>query len=194
MARAKPSRSGTDAALRATADSPPGAGAVRPALVVSSAHLAAGGSPALSELEFSLNLLATAYQRWIVRCMATTSVQMSTLEIMILHTVRHRDRPKRLGDIMLILNLDETHLASYAIRKLESAGLVKTARIGKEKVVSSTPAGITLCERYGRMREDLLVHMVQALAIPEQLLSETAARLRVLSATYEQAARAAATM
>jgi predicted MarR family transcription regulator len=194
MARKKSSLGAGDTSSRTTADSVAVPGGARPAPIVSSAHLAAGASPSLSELEFSLNLLATAYQRWIVRCMATTGAQMSALEVLILHTVRHRDRSKRLGDIMLVLDLDEAHLATYAIRKLESAGLVKANRVGKEKLVSITPAGVLLCDKYGAMRENLLVRTVRALGMPESVLSETAARLRVLSGTYEQAARSAATM
>src|SRR5262245_5232906 len=38
--------------------------------IVSSAHLAAGAMPALSELEFGLILLGHAFNRWMVRCAA----------------------------------------------------------------------------------------------------------------------------
>lgn len=162
--------------------------------VVSSAHLAAGASPALSELEFSLTLVATAYQRWMARCAAAAGAQLSPLEVLILHTVRHRDRPKRFGDITLVLDIEDAHLATYAIRKLSAAGLVETRRVGKEKLVQVTEAGMAFCERYGQLREQLLVDASRAVGPDEDALSQIARQLRTLSGAYNQAARAAATL
>lgn len=162
--------------------------------IVSSAHLAEGGSPALSELEFSLTLAASAFQRWIVRCAAATGAQLTPLEVLILHTVRHRDRPKRFVDIMLVLHIEDTHLANYALRKLQAAGLVRTQRAGKEKLIEATEAGVAFCETYKAVREQLLVDSVKASGISEDALSQSAARLRALSGIYNEAARAAATL
>lgn len=162
--------------------------------VVSSAHLAAGASPALSELEFSLTLAATAYHRWIVRCAAAAGAQLSALEVLVIHTVRHRDRPKRLADITLVLDIEDTHLATYAIRKLQAAGLVTTRKMGKEKLIAITPAGVAFCDAYHRVREQLLVGLARAGGPSEAALSDIAAHLRLLSGGYNQAARAAATL
>ena len=41
--------------------------------IVSSAHLASGLMPSLSELEFGLILLGHAFNRWIVRCAAAAN-------------------------------------------------------------------------------------------------------------------------
>lgn len=165
-----------------------------PASVVSSAHLASGASPGLSELEFSLTLAANAYQRWIVRCAAAAGVQLSPLEVLILHTVRHRGRPKRFMDIMLVLHIEDTHLANYAVRKLEAAGLVVSKRSGKEKLIEATKSGAAVCESYREVREQLLVSSLKMGGITEKALSEAASQLRVLSGLYNQAARAAATL
>lgn len=162
--------------------------------IVSSAHLAAGGSPALSEVEFSLTLAANAFQRWMVRCAAAAGAQLSPLEILILHSVRHRDRPKRFLDIMLVLHVEDTHLANYAVRKLVAAGMVTTRREGKEKVVEVTEAGVAFCDRYRELREQLLVENVVGTGLAEKKMSEVASVLRMLSGEYNQAARAAATM
>jgi predicted MarR family transcription regulator len=173
------------------ADRPPG---VAPP-VVSSAHLAAGGSPALSEVEFGLTLAVHAFHRWMVRCAAAAGGgQLSALDVLVLHTVRHRDRPKRLADIALVLDIEETHLAAYSVRKLEAAGLVETRRSGKEKLVSATADGLALCARYAEIRERLLVRSVRGSGPSEASLSELAALLRALSGYYDQAARAAATL
>src|SRR5579875_979186 len=128
---------------------PPPEGERDPMPVVSSAHLAAGASPALSEVEFGLTLASHAYQRWMMRCAAAAGMeQPSAIDVLILHTVRHRDRPKRMADVALVLDIEEAHVAAYAVRKLEAAGLVTTRRAGKEKLVSATAEGAALCARY----------------------------------------------
>lgn len=164
-----------------------------PGPIISSAHLAEGASPSLSELEFSLTLAANAYQKWLVRCAAAAGHQLSPLEVLVLHSVRHRDRPKRFTDLMLVLHVEDAHLVNYAVRKLSAAGLVTTQRVGKEKVISVTPEGIEFCDNYKAIRERILVCDVKA-SISEEALSETAEKLRMLSGDYNQAARAAATL
>ena len=164
-------------------------------LIVSSAHLAGGAAPSLSELEYGLILASHAFTRWMVRCMAAAGVQnLSAIEVLILNTVRHRDRAKTLADICLVLDIADTHVATYAIRKLSAAGLVAAGRTGKEKTVRITEAGIAALARYSEIRERLLVQAVQVSSVSQEALSEVAAQLRVLSGFYEQAARAAATL
>jgi predicted MarR family transcription regulator len=163
-------------------------------VIVSSAHLAAGASPALSELEFSLTLASKAFEKWIVRCAAAAGAQLSPLEVLILHTVRHRDRPKRFMDIMLVLHIEDAHLANYAVQKLSKAGLVVSRKAGKEKLIEVTEAGLTFCETYREVRERLLVESTREAGMDEHALSETARHLRLLSGHYNQAARAAATI
>lgn len=163
--------------------------------IVSSAHLAGGASPALSEVEYGLIVASAAFSRWIVRCMAAAGFPgLSSTEILILHSVRHRDRPKKLADICLVLDIEDTHIVTYAIRKLEAAGLVVTGRSGKEKTVEITSTGAEACRRYGEIRERLLVAPTGRTRPDEDALSDLAAMLRFLSGAYEQAARAAMTL
>lgn len=163
--------------------------------IVSSAHLAAGASPALSEFEFGLILAVHAFERWIVGCMAASGVpNLSKIEVLILHSVRHRDRPKRFSDIARILDIEETHVVAYAVRKLEAAKLVATKRDGKEKLVSVTRQGIEVCTRYGAVREQLLVKPLRSSGPSEDVLSDLGEKLRALSGYYDQAARSAATV
>lgn len=166
----------------------------KPSFIVSSAHLAAGASPALSEVEFSLTLATNAYHRWIVRCAAAAGAQLNPLEILVLHSVRHRDRPKRFMDIMLVLHIEDAHLANYAVRKLVAAGLVSSRRQGKEKLIEVTEEGIAFCDRYKDAREKILVESVKAGGLTEEALSLLASQLRKLSGDYNQAARSAATL
>lgn len=163
--------------------------------IVSSAHLAEGGSPALSELEFGLILLFHAFDRWVVRCMAASGIpNLSPLEVLILHIVRHRDRSKTFADIALILDIEESHIVTYAVRKLEATGLVSTHRRGKEKTVSVTPHGAEICARYTAVREQLLVKPLRTSGPSEEALSSIGEMMRALSGYYNQAARSAATV
>ena len=169
------------------------AGRARP--VVSSEHLAAGASPALSEIEYGLIVAQHAFSRWMSRGMAAAGIPgMQPTEVMILHTVRHRDRPKRFADICLVLGMEDMHVVTYAVRKLERAGLVEVGKHGKEKLVSATKAGVEACARYAELREQLLVTGTTAAGYEEKSLSEIAAVLRALSGYYDQAARAAAAL
>lgn len=163
--------------------------------VVSSAHLAESALPALSELEFALTMANHAYQRWMVRCMtAAGGPAMSPLEVLVLHLVYHRGRAKTLAEVCLILNVEDTHVANYAIRKLTRAGLAETGRKGKEKTIQITDAGAALCARYRQVREALLVRTARQLGHDPADISRIAALLRALSGSYDQAARAAAAL
>lgn len=163
--------------------------------VVSSAHLARSSLPALSEVEFAMTMANHAYQRWMVRCMsAAGGPALSPLEVLIVHLVAHRERPKTLADICLVLNVEDTHLANYAIKKLVEHGLVTSGRAGKEKTITITEEGTALCRRYGEVREALVVRAARQLGHDPADISRMAALMRTLSGAYDQAARAAASL
>ncbi len=162
--------------------------------VVSSAHLAEGSFPEISEFEFGLTLAGNAFHRWMVRAIATAGYpELSPLDVLVLHTVYHRERPKKLADICLVLNIEDTHTVNYAVRKLKSAGLVKEGRQGKEKTVGITELGAKACMDYREIRERLLLRSLKALDLKPQDVSRLAALLRLMSGQYDQAARAATT-
>ncbi len=163
--------------------------------IVSAAHLADGEAPALSELEFGMILAWHAFERWMVRCAAAGGEPgLSPLDVLILHAVNHRERAKTLADLCLVLNVEDTHLVTYSVRKLEKRGLVASGRKGKEKIVTITPRGAEACARYRQIREELLVRTVRELGLTDEALTAMAARLRILSGHYGQAARAAAAL
>lgn len=163
--------------------------------IVSSGHLASGAMPALSEFEFALSMVAHAFQRWMVRGMAAAGVaDLSPIDILVLHNVNHRSRPKRLADICLVLNIEDTHVVTYALKKLEKLKLIRSARQGKEKIVAITSAGEKACARYREAREALLVKSVLATGVDPAMMSGVAANMRALSGQYDQAARAAASL
>ncbi|MCP3054115.1 winged helix DNA-binding protein [Aurantimonas marianensis] len=163
--------------------------------IVSSAHLADGALPALSEVEFGLHLVSHAFDRWVVRCMtAAGEPGLTATEVNVLHSVTHRGRAKRLADICLVLGIEDTHLATYAIRKLEARGLVSREKSGKERLISVTPQGEAACLRYRELRERILVAGARELGISPDAMSSVARLMRVLSGHYDQAARTAASL
>ena len=163
--------------------------------IVSSDHLARSGMPELSEMEFALTIANNAFQRWIVRGLIAAGVdEASPLDVLVLHLLHHRGKPKRLADICLMLNLEDTHVVSYALKKLEKAGLVTSSRKGKEKYAQATDEGRALCERYREIREQCLLSTVETLSVDAEDISRLADLLRALSGLYDQAARAATSL
>jgi predicted MarR family transcription regulator len=163
--------------------------------IVSSAHLATGAMPSLSELEFGLILLGHAFDRWMVHCMAAAGVpDLSSLDVLVLHTIAHRGRAKRVADICLVLNIEDTHLVTYALKKLEGLKLLVSGKRGSEKTVALTAKGESVVQRYRKIREALLVEPVKGTGTDERRVSEIAGLMRALSGHYDQAARAAASL
>lgn len=163
--------------------------------IVSSAHLADGALPELSELEFGLILAGHAFERWMVRCMtAAGEPGLTAIDVLVLHSCNHRDRPKRLSDLCMVLGIEDTHVVLYAVKKLEKRNLVRSARAGKEKMIGATGKGREICMRYREVREALLVDSIKGIGLDPHAVSSVAATLRALSGHYDQAARAAASL
>jgi predicted MarR family transcription regulator len=173
--------------------------------IVSSAHLVSEKAGALSEFEYGLIVAANAFNRWIVRAMAAAGYKdLGALDILVLHSVNHRGREKKLADLCFVLNVEDTHTVSYALKKLARLGLVEGARRGKEIFYTATNAGQAACKRYREVREDCLVAAFGAFAggrggsrggeTMDSEIGEAAELLRALSGLYDQAARAAASL
>lgn len=163
--------------------------------IVSSSFLASGALPVLSEFEFGLILISHAFQRWMVRCMAAAGYpDLSPIDVLVLHSVQHRSKPKRLADICLVLNIEDTHVVSYSVKKLERQKLISSHKQGKEKMIAMTAAGAKACEQYKEIREALLVEPVISLGLDEATLSRIASQMRTLSGYYDQGSRSAASL
>lgn len=160
--------------------------------IVSSSHLVSPKVPELSEFEFGLIIAAHAFERWMVRCMAAAGMKdMTPVDVSVLHHVHHQDSEKRLADICFVLNIEDTHVVSYSLKKLKAMGLVKHARRGKEVFFSTTEAGKALCLRYREVREACLLPGFSGSGEENQRIAEIARMLRTLSGRYDQAARVA---
>lgn len=163
--------------------------------IVSSAHLVSEQSTELSEFEFGLNMATNAYHRWIVRCMAAAGQDgLGALDVLVLHLVSHREREKRLSDLCFLLNIEDSHIVNYSLKKLAKLDLVTADRRGKETFHATTEAGQALCGRYRDIRESCLIASHGALGEGNKEIGESARILRALSGLYDQAARAAASL
>lgn len=163
--------------------------------IVSSAHLASERLSELSEFEFALMMTANAFNRWIVRCMnAAGTPDLAALDVMVLHGVNHRDRPKRLADLCLVLNVEDSHTVNYGLKKLQRMGLVSGEKRGKEIHYSTTAAGREACLSYRKVREELLAEAAALIGRQPGEIARIAETMRALSGLYDQAARAAASL
>lgn len=162
--------------------------------IVSSQHLVSLKSPQVSELEFGLIIAWHAFARWMMRCMNAAGVKdMTPIDVLVLHHVAHRDSEKRLADIGFVLNVEDTHVVSYSLRKLVGLGLVQSIKRGKEAFYSVTAQGHSVCMAYRDIREACLMPGFSGSADENDRIGELAQLLRTLSGRYDQAARAAST-
>nr|WP_285835992.1 winged helix DNA-binding protein [Larsenimonas suaedae] len=173
-------------------DDPPVTPPLNP--IVSSEHLSHKARE-LSEFEFGLMVASHGFNRWVARCMSATGYgELSTLEVLILNSVNHRSRTRRVSDLCLVLNIEDSHTVSYALKKLVRFELVTVEKRGKESLYSISERGHEACKRYAQIRETCLIESLEQLGISREELHRAAGLLRSLSGLYDQAARAAATL
>ena len=160
--------------------------------IVSSSHLVSEKSPELSEFEFGLIIAAHAFNRWLIRCMGAAGVKdMTATDVLVLHHINHKGTEKRLADICFVLNIEDTHVVSYSLKKLAAAGLVEGSKRGKEVFFATTADGRDLCMINRAVREACLMPGFSGEAEENKRLAEMARTMRTLSGRYDQAARAA---
>jgi predicted MarR family transcription regulator len=92
------------------------------------------------------------------------------------------------------MNVEDTHLINYALKKLLNLGVVVGSKNGKEVTYASTELGRGHVQRYREIREACLINALKADDGLNRDIGELARLLRVLSGMYDQAARAAASL
>ncbi|OSQ49715.1 transcriptional regulator [Thalassospira alkalitolerans] len=163
--------------------------------IVSSSHLVSDRAVELSELEFALILSGNAFNRWVVRCMRAAGMpDLSVLDILVLHNVNSREREKSLSEVCFVLNVEDSHLVNYALKKLRKLGLVDGAKRGKEVLYSTSVEGREMCQKYRDVREACLIETFERLGVSLDEVGDVAKTLRALSGVYDQASRAASSM
>jgi predicted MarR family transcription regulator len=163
--------------------------------IVSSAHLVSPHSAEMSEFEFGLIVSGNAFHRWVIHCMSAAGLKdLTALDVLVLHHVTHRARNKRLADIAFIMNVEDTHLINYSLKKLQGLGVVESSKNGKEVTYASTEIGKGYVARYREIRESCLIDALKADDALNHDIGQLARLLRVLSGIYDQAARSAASL
>ena len=102
----------------------------------------------MSEFEFGLIVAGNAFHRLVVHCMPAAGWKdLMPLYVLVLHHVTHRARDKRLADICFIMNVEDTHLINYSLKKLQGLGVVASSKVGKEVTYAATDAGKAYVQR-----------------------------------------------
>lgn len=149
-------------------------------------------SAALDEIDLGMASAMHAFQRWIVKAMREAGLKdLTVIEALILDQLRHRARNKRLTDICFVLNIEDTHVVGYSLRKLVARDVVLAERNGKEVTYSISAAGKQHLQRFEEVHERRLLDALATLQLDQSTLPELAQYLRKMSGLYDQAARAA---
>lgn len=170
----------------------PGTRGMKPA---SAERADAGREGESTEIEVGLILAHHAFSRWSLRCMAAAGrPELSLTDVLALQHVRHRDRPKTLSEVCFALDGEDTHVISYALRKLVAQGLLSSTRLGKEVAYAVTDTGRAAVDRYSEIRSACLMKSMAGETGDPCRLADSARVLRALAGLYDQAARAAASL
>lgn len=148
-------------------------------------------SARLSELEYTLYVVAHGFWRWQTHCAQAAGLRnLGSLDIQVLHTVNHRARNKQLADICLVLNVTERHMVTYCLRKLIDRGLVEFEQAGRDRRYRASKAGDAFCARYRRVREAFLLNVLTRDGADFDAMESATRNLAELSRSYEEAIRA----
>ena len=151
--------------------------------------------PGLEEWELGTLGTMHALQRWIVRCMeAAGQRDLTAIDVLVLQQLGQRRHDRRLADICFILNIEDSHIVAYSLRKLGGLGLIEAERHGKEVSYAASENGRDCLRRYREIRERRLLEALEMMGLPKAALEELALHLRRMSGLYDQAARAAASI
>jgi predicted MarR family transcription regulator len=146
----------------------------------------------LSKFEYHLITVMFGFFRWIETCMnAADLVGLNSLDILVLHALNRRPKGQRLSEIGLVMNIDDTHLVAYSLKKLMNAHLVSAKRLGRERIFITTVDGDAACIDYHRVREKFFVKEVVKRANEFEDFEKVAETLSNLASTYDRAGRAA---
>ena len=150
----------------------------------------------VTELEFAMLRVASAFERWQGDCLGCCHGQpFSGTDTALLHVVRMHERPKSISELSRLLKRDDLSNLQYSVRKLLKAGLIEKPRhAGSKKDVTYqvSQLGRKVTDHYAEFRKELLISLVET--VGDKLdFSSTARALNMMSALYDQASCVAAT-
>ena len=149
----------------------------------------------MTQFELALVVVHNAFSQWTVRCgTAVGAGRFSSLELLVIGFLNAHDQAVRATDISFALKIEDTYTVQYALKKLLAAGLVESARSGKETLFTMTDAGRALYRDYSVVRSKFLLDAMAMLSEDGLDMDGLVSRLRAISGIYEQAARNAASV
>jgi predicted MarR family transcription regulator len=89
------------------------------------------------------------------------------------------------------LNVDDSHLVAYSLKKLVAAKLVTARRDGRESRYETTLLGDEACAAYRKIRSEFLVRHVRTIANAQNRIEALEVLLVALTGIYDQATRLA---
>ena len=147
----------------------------------------------LGEFETALMAATEGYHHWIMRAMGVAGESgLSPLEARILNILQQSPDIPTFTEICALTHVQEQHLAHYALRKLRKLGLVSTGRRGKEKTITLTERGRSLCRNFSDIRTGLIGLNLHEKISGDQM-KRASAVLRELADIYRNAKNAAET-
>lgn len=149
----------------------------------------------MTQFELGMIVAKNSFDQWVSRCAAAAGMSgYSPLELLIVHLIEYNPRPKRIGDICFALKIEDTHLVSYALKKLTKAGFVESSRQGKETIFVNTPAGTDIVKSYREVRAKVLARTFTTISNGSINIEQLADTMRAIASIYEQAARSVEVM
>lgn len=149
----------------------------------------------MTQFELGMIVAKNSFDQWVSRCAAAAGMSgYSPLELLILHLIEYNPRPKRIGDICFALKIEDTHVVSYALKKLTKAGFVESSRQGKETIFANTPAGTDIVKSYREVRAKVLARTFTTISNGSINIEQLADTMRAIASIYEQAARSVEVM
>lgn len=150
----------------------------------------------ITELEFSIIRVSSAFERWQSDCLACCIGQsFSGSDTAVLHVIRMHDRSKSISEIGRLLKRDDQSNLQYGIRKLLKAGLIEKAKNGGSKksvTYQASKLGREVTDDYASFRRELLVSLTSEMS-GTQDLDAISKVLNLMSGLYDQASCVAAT-
>ena len=154
--------------------------------------VADGDDRVLSDFEFSMIVSVNGFLQWVVHCAEAAGARgLSSLDVLVLHMVNHRARDKKLSDICLVMNIEDTHTVAYSLKKLEEQGYVKHKHNGRDRIYYSSADGDIFCNTYRQIRRDNLVAALEDEEADFENIAKIAKAMTRIGRYYLHASRVA---
>ena len=143
----------------------------------------------LTRTELAVIRCIEAFARWsefLHKSVAGTS--LGHQDVWLLHSIRMRGGAQNLSELLLFLNRNDVSSIQYSLKKLEQFGYVKriVGNSKREAGYELTPEGLETTEHYARVRQEVLIQLVDEISSLEPALARTAQTLERLTGIYDQ--------